>query len=112
MRISNNFNRFYHSQIKELFQKIPSKLKIEGIGTIYINGMTFYTFKQMLKLINLDYPRDEVGHPLSTRDISNKELVQHIEFIFKLAGQNGIEMNVIKQEWELLLRRANEPLHI
>ena len=112
MKISNNFNRFYHSQIKELFQKIPSKLKIEGIGTIYIKGMTFYTFKQMLKLINLDYPRDEAGHPLSTRDISNKELVQHIEFIFKLAAQNGVEMNIIKQEWELLLRRANEPLHI
>ena len=107
MKISNNFNRFYHAQIKELFHKVPSRLKIEDIGTIYITGMTFYTFKQMLKYINLDYPRDEIGHPISTRDISNKELVQHIEFIFKLAAQNGVEMSVIKQEWELLIRRAN-----
>jgi len=74
---------------------------------LYIRGLTFYSFKQLLKIVNLDYPRNDNGYPISTRDISNAELVQHIEFIFKLAGQNSIEMSVIKQEWEMLLRRCN-----
>jgi len=56
MKISNNFNRFYHAQIKEFFSKAPLKLKIEGIGVLYIRGLTFESFKQMLKYVNLDYP--------------------------------------------------------
>ena len=57
-------------------------------------------------------PRNEYGHPISTRDISNKELVNHIEFIFKLASQNGVEMSVIEAEWKNLLRKANELMYI
>lgn len=112
MKISHNFNRFYHAQIREFFLKAPNVLKIENIGTLYIKGLTFYSFKQFLKTINIDYPRDERGYPISTRDISSKELAQHIEFIFKLAGENGIELSVIKQEWENLIRRASEFMHI
>ena len=56
MKISNNFNRFYHAQIKELLEKTPLKLKVEGIGVLYIRGLTFESFKQMLKYVNLDYP--------------------------------------------------------
>ena len=55
MKISNNFNRFYHAQIKEFFLKAPRKLKIEGLGTFYL-GVSFDSFKQMLKYMNLDYP--------------------------------------------------------
>ncbi len=106
MKISQNFNRFYHAQLREFFLKAPLKLKVEGFGMLYIQGLTFYSFKQLLKIVNLDYPRNDNGYPISTRDINNAELVQHIEFIFKLAGQNGIEMSVIKQEWEMLLRRC------
>jgi len=107
MKISRNFNRFYHAIINEFYKKAPLKLKTE-LGVLYIRGFTFENFKQVLKYINLDYPRNEYGHPLSTRDISNKELIQHIEFLIKLAGENGVEFSFVEQEWEILLRRANE----
>ena len=111
MKISHNFNRFYHAQIREFFLKAPNILRIEGVGVLYVKGLTFYSFKQFLKIVNLDYPRDESGYPVSTRDISSKELAQHIEFIFKLAGENGVELSVIKQEWENLIRRASEYMY-
>jgi len=105
MKISQNFNRFYHAIIKEFYNKAPLKLKTE-LGVLYIRGFTFENFKQVLKYINLDYPRND-GHPLSTRDISNKELIEHIEFLIKLAGENGIEFSFVEQEWNLILRRYN-----
>ena len=107
MKISKNFNRFYHSQIKELFEKVPSKLKVDGVGVFYVTGLRFQNFKQVLKYLNIEYPRDGRGIPVSTRDLTNQELVQHIEFIFKVASESSAEMSVIQQEWELLLRRAN-----
>jgi len=112
MQISRNFNRFYHSLIREFYFKSPKRLKVEGIGVLYTRAFTINGFKQILKMINLDYPRDENGDTLSTRDVSSKALTEHIEFIFKLAGENGIELDVIKQEWELILRRANESVYI
>ena len=108
MQISRQFNRFYHAQLREFFLKAPNVLYVEDLGAyIKVWGLTFYSFKQLLKTINPNYPRDEKGNVVSTRDISSKELVEHIEFIFKLASQNGIEMSVIEQEWKMLLRRAN-----
>jgi hypothetical protein len=106
MKISHNFNRFYHAVLKEFYNKAPIKLKTD-LGTLYIRGFTYEGFKQALKFINLDYPRNFRGYPLSTRDIDNAALVQHIEFLIKLAGENGVEFSFVEQEWNLLLRRCN-----
>jgi hypothetical protein len=105
MKISRNFNRFYHSVIKEFYDKAPLKLKTD-LGVLYMKQITYNGFKQILKYINLDYPRDEKSYPLSTRDIGNEKLLQHIEFLIKLAGENGIEFIFVEQEWNLLLRRS------
>ena len=102
MFISQNFNRFYHALIREFYLKAPRCLKIDGFGLIYVKGMGADNFKQLLKIVNLDYPRDEMGIPISTTVIGNKDLTEHIEFIFYIAGMNGIELEVVKQEWENL----------
>lgn len=105
MRISRNFNRFYHSLIGELFKKSNNKLWIEDVGYLYVYNLN--QLKQALKYLNLDYPRKDYL-PLSTRDIGNKKLIEHIEFIFKIAGDNGISFDVIEQEWQRLLNEANQ----
>ena len=64
MKISQNFNRFYHAQIKEFFIKAPNVLFIEDLGYLNVWGMSFYSFKQLLKIINLDYPRNDNGYPI------------------------------------------------
>jgi len=75
--------------------------------TIY-KGEDFNTvdeLKQLLKILNLDYAVDEStkNGKVSTRDIEAKALSQHIEFIFKIAGENNVELSVIEEEWSRLL---------
>ena len=62
--------------------------------------------KDLLKLLNLDYPIDEEtkNGKESTVDISNKDLVQHIEFVLRLAGDNGIELDLVREDWEKLMK--------
>ena len=100
MVISRNFNRFYHSLLNELV-KSTNKLKIPGIGIYYFS--TLESLKMFLKIANLDYPKNEEGEPTSTKDLSNKELVAHIEFIFKVATENGYTFRVIEEEWQRLI---------
>ena len=102
MKVSSNFNRFYHSLLGE-FYKQADEVKVEGIGILYTKGLTLDNFKQTLKLLNLEYPRENYT-TLSTKDISNKDLVEHIEFIIKLAYQNYYRLKVVEQEWEQVLR--------
>ena len=102
MKISSNFNRFYHSLLKEFYQQAV-KVRIEGVGVLYLKGLTYNNFKQTLKLLNFNYPRKN-NTPLSTRDINNKELVEHVEYIIKIAYQNGYKLSVVEQEWDLILK--------
>jgi len=53
MKISSNFNRFYHSLLGE-FYKQADVIKVEKIGTLYTKGLTLDNFKQTLKLLNTD----------------------------------------------------------
>ena len=56
------------------------------------------------KLLNLNYPRDEKGYPISTTKINNKQLVEHIEYLIKLGYQNGYEFSVVEEEWKQILK--------
>jgi len=104
MKISGNFNRFYHSLLREFYQQAV-KVRIEGVGVLYLRGLTLDNFKQTLKLLNFNYPRKN-NTPLSTRDITNKELVGHIEYIIKIAYQNGYKLSIVEREWENLLKEV------
>ena len=63
--------------------------------------------KDLLKLLNLDYPIDEEtknGKESTVPTLSNKDLVQHIEFVLRLAGDNGIELDLVREDWEKLMK--------
>ena len=95
MRITNNFSRLYHGAfLKDLYEQMVQRKCII---------MRFVTFKDALKSINPDYPRDSKDEPVSTKDISSKALVQHIDFIIKWSGSYGITPRIIDEEWERIL---------
>lgn len=60
--------------------------------------------KQLLKILNLNYAVDESkDEKVSTKDINNKELLKHLEFIFKVASDSCIQLDFVEQEWDYLI---------
>lgn len=70
--------------------------------------ITFNKFKDAIKRANKNYPLDLKGELQSTTKLTNKELVDHIEFITKWAGEYGITPQIVNDEWDRLLQKANE----
>lgn len=114
MNITQRFNRFYHSAIlTDLFKKADSLLfrslmdtRTGGAFTIrkYEDYNDMDDLKQLLKVLNVNYGVDvEKDCKVSTKDIEVKELLAHVEWVFKIAAQNCIELQVVKDEWEKLI---------
>lgn len=113
--LSSKFNRFYHKAIlKDLFDKATS-LQIRSLVDTRTGGAfrihkyedyeTLDELKQLLKILNVNYGVDiEKDKKISTSDIEVKELLSHIEWVFKVATSNSIELEVVKKEWEELIK--------
>lgn len=60
--------------------------------------------KQLLKILNVNYAvNEEKDEKVSTKDVDNKELLNHIEWIFKTASNNAITLDVVEDEWQYLI---------
>ena len=60
--------------------------------------------KQLLKILNVNYAvNEEKDEKVSTKDVDNKELLNHIEWIFKTASNNAIILDVVEDEWQYLI---------
>ena len=122
MDISIRFNRFYHSILNDLHKKSNSLVIRELIDTRtggafklvkYEDWTDMDELKQLLKILNLDYkvvvkncfqtPLEYLEEKQSTKDIDNKELLKHIEWIFRTAANNGISLQFIEDEWRELI---------
>lgn len=112
--ISSKFNRFYHGAVLNDLYKKSNKLQFRNLidtrtgGAFSIQKHEDFSdlndLKQLLKLLNLDYAvkEDEDGK-ISTKDIDNKALIQHIEFCIQVGIWSGIELNFVKEEWDRLI---------
>lgn len=93
MQISSNFNRLIHGVILSKINKI--RLLKTSLGDKEVEFKPFYfskdTLKQFLKLIDLDYPRDKNGLPLSYTKLNNLEMLNHYRFLELLLIENGYE---------------------
>ena len=119
MKISSKFNRFFHSAVlTDLFNK-SYKLKFENLIDTRTNQLftiekyedyqDMDDLKQLLKVLNLDYAVDEEkDKKISTKDIDNKALVQHIEFCIQVGIWSNIELQIVKDEWERLIASCRE----
>ena len=46
-------------------------------------------FRERMAKLNLDYPRDEEGKPLSSTKLSKEEMASHINFLDVLCAEFG-----------------------
>jgi len=51
-------------------------------------------------------PEVDEDKKMSTADIDSKSLMQHIDFVIALAGENNISFGFIEDEWDRLLNQA------
>lgn len=119
MIISSRFNRFFHSAVlTDLFNK-SYKLQFENLIDTRTNQLfaiekyedyqDMDDLKQLLKVLNLDYAVDEKkDRKISTKDIENKALIQHIEFCIQVGIWSGIELGFVQEEWERLIKNYKD----
>ena len=115
----SRFNRFFHSAVlTDLFNK-SYKLQFENLIDTRTNQLftiekyedyqDMDDLKQLLKVLNLDYAVDEKkDRKISTKDIENKALRQHIEFCIQVGIWSGIELGFVQEEWERLIKNYKD----
>ena len=101
MQISSEFNRLYHGVfLMDIYKQMLAQKRII---------ITFEKFKDALKYANKNYPRyNNTDDPVSTRDIRSADLVAHIDWIVRWAGEYGITPKIVEDEWNRLLELAHE----
>jgi hypothetical protein len=53
--------------------------------------------------VDLNYPRDGRGVPLSYTKLDSKQMSKHVNWIEKQAGLSGVELSHITREWERIM---------
>ena len=106
MIISSQFNRFYHRAIITEIKRINTPISFYNRFKIRFSALSIKSIKTMLKMLDLNYPRNSMQEVISIKDIESKELCEHIEFIFKTLAENSITLKVIEDEWERLLKQG------
>ncbi|BCX79235.1 hypothetical protein [Campylobacter sp. 19-13652] len=90
MQISNEFNRFMHGVVLSYVHSLRY-LKIEGLRVgIRPFYLSFDALKQLLKYLDFDYPRNELGVPISYTRLSVFDMLSHIAFIQTVLAENGL----------------------
>lgn len=120
MKISTHFQKFFFGVVcPQLKQGAIDRFVKTGKGMGYANPFTkeryYFDMRKIndeavylfLKLVNPDYPKDESGlTPVSTTLIDTETMTNHIKWIERWAGLNGLELQYIADEWEELLAKA------
>ena len=120
MKISTQFQKFFFGVVcPQLKHGAIQRFKETGNGMGYVHPYTneriYFDMRnvddesvyQFLKLINIGYPRDETGiTPISTKKIDSKMMSDHIKWVERWAGLNGLELEYISKEWEQILLNA------
>lgn len=92
--ISREFNRFMHGVVIAKVQKIRILNVREIKGILHPFYLSKDTLKQLLKIIDLDYPRNNQGEPLSYTKLSELEFLSHIAFIERICAENNINLEL------------------
>ena len=115
MEISIQYNRFYHGiALKQAFEAVDyiyfADWKDTNTGGVlkfdkWVDYHDIDDLKQLFKLMNISYPVDG-DKKLSTTKADPTLIMRHIDFVIRTMGQNSIELQFVKDEWELLKRQA------
>ena len=102
--ISNQFMRFYYGVVLKQIRQIQSPLVFHNKFKIRLSSLSVNSSKQMLKMLDLEYPKDSTQMPISLRDIENSELIHHIDFLISVLAENKLSFKFIDDEWQRLLK--------
>lgn len=102
--ISNQFMRFYYGVVLKQIRQIQSPLIFHNKFKIRLSSLSVNSSKQMLKMLDLEYPKDSTQMPISLRDIENSELIHHIDFLISVLAENKLSFKFIDDEWQRLLK--------
>ena len=129
MIISSGFNKFYHALLAEFFEKTRSVSFREWKSNQGNGCMVFHkgeadegdydcvacpkdtdfeldtSLKTIFKNMNTSYGMDG-DKKISTTDIDNKALCEHIDWVTKIFNENGYEFAHDMEKWERLKREA------
>ena len=112
MKISLQFSNFFFGVVcKQLKKQAKYPLRYQHPLTkewylIDLTKVSDGAVYQLLKLINPNYPKLNDLLPASTKVLTEKHLTAHIQWIERLASDNGITLNYISEEWDKLLAEA------
>jgi hypothetical protein len=105
VKISSNFNRFIFGVVLEDLKKSDGILKFEEPKFKFRpKNITKESLRNLLKHLDFDYPRDDEMRPLSYTKLDSKQMSDHIAWIERTAGNSGIELDYIAQEWERIMK--------
>lgn len=95
--ISSRFNRFMHGVVLRQIHELRY-LKINehrlALRPFYL---TLDTLKQLLKVLDFDYPRQKDAKPLSYKKLTTADMLGHIAFIETLLALNGITPHYLEE---------------
>ena len=100
MIVSNEFNRLYHGcYLADFHDQLLAKCATFG---------SLDKFKQTMKDANKLYPvYKKSGKKVSTRDILNKDLVYHIEWIRRHFANYGVIANIDEEQYKRMMELAH-----
>ena len=65
--------------------------------------MSAETFRDTLKYLDEDYPKEEDGKAQSYTKLGNKQFMAHIEFLVAFAAEYGLTLSFAEREWDRLM---------
>ena len=104
MKLSFQYNRFLHGVIYKEVKAIKKPLYVfDGKFVFRPAGLSMESLKQLLKHLDLDYPRED-EKVLSMTKLDTKQMGDHIEWMIKLLAENKLTFPYIDLEWSRLMR--------
>ena len=100
MKISIQFNRFIFGVVLEQIRDVDEIIIDEPRFAFRPRTIKKESLRNLLKYLDLNYPRNDVGEPFSYTKLTSKEMSDHLEFIVKSCNGN---MKYINDEWNRLI---------
>lgn len=110
--ISSSFNRLFWGTIItdiKVNLKHPIELNHKFFGHIRVDlsKLSKDSIHQLLKQLT-NFPKDSQGVAKSLKEVTNKDLVNHIELIKVMMNQNGFTFSVDIESWNKLIEEAKK----
>lgn len=111
MIVGSQFNRLFWGTViadikNNLHHPIELDHKVFGKVKVDMRKLSRDSIHQLLKQLT-DFPKDNEGKAKSLTEVTNKDLVKHIDLIKLMMNQNGFTFRADELEWSRLILQAN-----